>query len=128
MSGGLSNDGASQSLAPMAKYSQATCHFPPSDSKGLADLKDTPEEVVLDLGSHVNHSSYQALGVGSSVSDPLLAPPLQAHSHGGEIVASNHAVRSGEQVNIWWFLMMHQHFRKVHVYIQTLSPVGTSNP
>lgn len=78
----------------MAKYSQATCHLPPSDSKGLAGVKGTPEEVVLDLGSHVNNSSIQALGVGTSVSDPLLTPPLQPHSHGGEIVANKHAVRS----------------------------------
>lgn len=92
-SGGLSN-GPSQPLAPVAKYSQATCHLPPSDSKGLAGVKGTPEEVVLDLGSHVNNSSIQALGVGTSVSDPLLTPPLQPHSHGGEIVANKHAVRS----------------------------------
>ncbi|KAF7065028.1 hypothetical protein CFC21_071209 [Triticum aestivum] len=92
-SGGLSN-GPSQPLAPGAKYSQPTCHLSPSDSKGLAVVKGTPEEVVLDLGSHVNNSSIQALGVGTSVSDPLLTPPLQPHSHGGEIVANKHAVRS----------------------------------
>ncbi|KAM3256194.1 hypothetical protein ACQJBY_048988 [Aegilops geniculata] len=92
-SGGLSN-GPSQPLAPVVKYSQPTCHLPPSDSKGLAGVKGTPEEVVLDLGSHVNNSSIQALGVGTSVSDPLLTPPLQPHSHGGEIAANKHAVRS----------------------------------
>ncbi|KAF7071993.1 hypothetical protein CFC21_077194 [Triticum aestivum] len=92
-SGGLSN-GPSQPLAPVAKYSQPTCHLPPSDSKGLAGVKGTPEEAVLDLGSHVNNSSIQALGVGTSVSDPLLTPPLQPHSHGGEIVANKHAVRN----------------------------------
>ncbi|KAI4991219.1 hypothetical protein ZWY2020_039590 [Hordeum vulgare] len=95
-SGGLSN-GPSQPLAPVVKYSQATCHLPPSDSKGPADLKGTEEEVVLDLGSHVDNSSVQALGVGTSVSDPLLTPPLQPHSHAGEIVAK-HAVRSQRSV------------------------------
>ncbi|KAF7058407.1 hypothetical protein CFC21_065472 [Triticum aestivum] len=92
-SGGLSN-GPSQPLAPVAKHSQPTCHLPPSDSKGLAGVKGTPEEVVLDLVSHVNNSSIQALGVGTSVSDPLLTPAIQPHSHGGEIVANKHAVRS----------------------------------
>ncbi|CAM0950799.1 unnamed protein product [Alopecurus aequalis] len=87
LSGGLSN-GPSQSLAPMAKNSL---------SKGPADHKSTPEEVVVDLGSHVSQSSTlpppSVPGVSTSVSDSVLTPSLEAHSQ-CEISANKHASRS----------------------------------
>ncbi|KQJ86999.1 GBF-interacting protein 1-like [Brachypodium distachyon] len=95
LSGGLSN-GPSQPLAAMAKNSVAMFHLPSSDSKGPADLKGAPEE-VMDLVSDPSQLSTQPPpsipGVCTIVSDQVLTPSLEAYSH-GEIVASKHAFRS----------------------------------
>ncbi|KAM0918756.1 hypothetical protein ACQ4PT_008657 [Festuca glaucescens] len=95
LSGGLSN-GPSQTPAPMAKNSLSGSHLPSSDSKGLADLKSTPEEVV-GLGSHVSQTSAlpppSKAGVCTSIADSVLTPSLEAHSQ-CEIIANKHASRS----------------------------------
>lgn len=94
LSGGLSN-GPSQTPAPMA--SPSVSHLPSSDSKGLADLKSTPEEVVVNLGSHVSQMSTlpppSKPGVCTSVSEPVLTPSLEARSQ-CEIIANKHSSRS----------------------------------
>jgi hypothetical protein len=80
----------------MAKNSLSGSHLPSSDSKGPADLKSTPEEVV-GLVSHVSQTSTlpppSKAGVCTSIADLVLTPSLEAHSQ-CETIANKHASRS----------------------------------
>ena len=66
-------------------------------SNGPADLKSTPEEVVVDLGSNVSQASTlpppSIPGVCASVSDSVLPPSVEAHSQ-SDIIANKHVSRS----------------------------------